>query len=356
MKTSTCCSCASRPEFTSAVLATVIVTCRDVLKRPAARRFPGYAYRVIVRCVVVACLAVASLPASAVAQSKIGSVRFELDHGKHTPSATKQREHFRRTLKCKVVPIRGTQRALVRRAIAHANRVVNGPAFRALIIEHAKWVASTDTARTILHNLTYRQLTVHVSAFRRDKQHPCKTHFADGHTNAFVPDVRLGKLSKARLLFLSERYLQEQYLAPRPRRGVRKLARTLVHEALHVMGYSHAGQVPFSGRYNRTVPVYLGCLVMNLRGPHIKWVRNNCRRATGLRKTRSPYRWLCYSNLSLRQHLRKRVRIAMPPDAKTNAARSHPAILLQVHEDHTVTVRWRNGGQIKRVNKCRLIM
>ena len=116
------------------------------------------------------------------------------------------------------------------------------------------------------------------------------------------------------------------------------------------------GEVAFSSRYNSTVPVYLGCLVMNLSGPHTTWVRDNCHRATGLRRSRSPYRWLCYANHSLREYIGKPLRVTTSPHPVTGAARLQPANLLAVHEDDTVTIRWRNGGQTKRVNKCRIVM
>ncbi len=283
-------------------------------------------------------------------------MHFELDAAKHSPEAISKKEHFRRQLHCKVVPIRRDRRRFVDKAIAHARSVLNDKLFQMIVYYRRMWVGTTHGSRQILRNLTKRQLTVHVTAFRRDARHPCKTHFADGHTNAFVPDVRRGKRSKTRLLFLSERYVDEQYFAPEPGKGVRNLARTLIHEALHIMGYSHAGEVAFSKRYNRTVPVYMGCMVMNWGKLTRSWANKNCHRATGFRPSRSPFRWLCYTNRSLRRHVGRKLWVTTAPDRTTNASRRRAAILLRVHEDNTVTIRWRAGGQRKRVSKCRVVM
>lgn len=308
-----------------------------------------------VRTVALAILGVVLAPGAARAQYSAGSIRFELRGLRHSAVAIAKKNYFRRNRGCRVVPIRASRRAFFQHAVAHAHRVLTDKRFG----RHVRWwrasVDNPTSADGLVRKLTRTPLTIYVTAFRRDHKHPCRTRFADGHTNAFVPDVKQGAVSHSRLLFLAQAYVDEQYYAPDPQKGVRNLARTLIHEALHIMGYSHARRILFSARYNRSVPVYLGCVVMNWDRSN-RWLQRYCHKATGLRKRRSPYRWMCYTNRSLRQHVGRKVDVTVAPNPKHDRGNRRPATLVRVHEDDTVTVRWQQPPRNERVGKCRLVM
>lgn|GEM_PF-6703820 len=304
-----------------------------------------------VRYTAAAVIAVALFGGAAHAQYDAGSIHFELRSLRHSAAAIAQKNEYRRVRGCRVMPIRRARHALLRRAIAHANHVLTDRRFRRRV---RRW-RSTAKADALLRRLLRTPITVYVTAFRRDATHPCRTRLVDGHTNAFVPAVKPGRTSRTHLLFVSRDYLDKQYFAPDPQKGVRNLARTLIHETLHIMGYSHAGQIPFSARYNRSVPVYLGCVVMNWRATN-RWLVRNCHKASKHRTRPSPYRWLCYTRKSLRRRIGQRVSVTLKPNLATGRGRRGPAILLRVHPDDTVTIRWQRSGRTERVGKCRLVV
>lgn len=307
-----------------------------------------------VRHAAAAVIALALIPGAAHAQYKAGSIHFELRSLRYSAAAIAKKNHYRHVRGCQVMPIRRARRALLRRAVAHADRVLRDRRFR----QRVRWWRSTTGgtgADELLRRLLRTPITIYVTAFRRSGRHPCRTRLVDGHTNAFVPDVKPGRTSRTHLLFLARDYLDKQYFAPDPNKGVRNLARTLIHETLHIMGYSHAGRIPFSARYNRAVPVYLGCVVMNWRATN-RWLVHNCHKASKRRAQRSPYRWLCYTRKSLRRHLGQRVNVTVKPNLATGRGRRRPAILLRVHTDDTATVRWQRSGRTERVGKCRLVV
>jgi hypothetical protein len=129
-----------------------------------------------------------------------------------------------------------------------------------------------------MDRLRWTGVQINLFMYERDGDHPCRgSELVDGHTNAFTPMPGDGDVH---LLFLYEPYV----VAAMKLNAVRDVARTLIHESLHSMGYSHAGLAVGEVAYNNTVPLYIACLVEHWGGPaHQVWIEDNCHKADGAR-------------------------------------------------------------------------
>ena len=177
---------------------------------------------------------------------------------------------------CLVTSLTDAQRASFDAALAHISGALNDPAVRELlrgksdwlVESDGKWVQSSDAGRRVLRSLTAGPpLRVSVFAYDRDAAHRCDTKLADGDTRAFT------SMAESAVL------LYRPYLvaARSDADGVAELARTILHETMHVLGYTHPGGPLFIGRsrYNNTVPAYMGCVVGLY--PDLQAAQRDCR-------------------------------------------------------------------------------
>lgn len=314
----------------------------------------------MVVCILGALMLCTGVESAAASSYHAGSIRFEFDYKKHSRKAFAKKDHFRRKLGCKVVSAYHNKRAFLARAIRYANGVLRSPDFSMMLRRKRDWRKTRKRSKRIISDLLRRPFTVYVTTFRRERGFPCRTRLADGHTNAFVPDVKRGVGSPSRLLFLSYRYLDKQYRAPNPVQGVRNLAKTLVHEALHARGYSHAGLAPFGPHYNNTVPVYVGCLVMNWsrRSGRLRWAAKNCHLATKRRGTRSRYRWTCHSPRKIARYKNRVLRASLGPASSRGQrnARFGRVRILNVYRSKKVRVMWMRSKRVQTIDICRLTL
>lgn len=152
--------------------------------------------------------------------------------------------------KCLVQKMASPKRAFFADAVRHINSVLGDPKFVSMVKAKRDWFDSRDSGAKIL-SAAMRGETVNVFIYEREDGYPCSgTDVADGHTNAFTP--RVG----ADMLFVYDPYLEKQMRE----RDHRELARTVIHEGMHALGYSHNAKVG-TKQYNNSVPVYVGCLV-----------------------------------------------------------------------------------------------
>jgi hypothetical protein len=310
---------------------------------------------------IVALTVLVGIGGDALAKShRAGALRFELDFKRHSRKAFLKKDYYRRKLGCNVVSAYHNKRAFLVRAIRYANAVLRNPDFARMLGKKRYWAKTRHRSKRITADLLRKPFTVYVTTFRRDRQHPCRSRLADGHTNAFVPDVRRGRGSPSRLLFISYDYLAKQYQAPSPIRGVRNLAKTLIHEALHARGYSHAGLKAFGKAYNNTVPVYIGCLVMNWsrRSGRLRWAEKNCHLATKARRSRSLYRWTCHSPRTVARYKNRILRASLGPAASRGKrnARFGRVRVLNVYKSKHVRVQWTRTKRIETIDICRLTL
>lgn len=178
--------------------------------------------------------------------------------------------------KCRVMKMNASKRAFFARAVAHINAVLTSPSFAEILRAKARFVKSNDTGAVVLEKLLKTGNRINVFTYERDAGHPCNGEDkVNGHTNAFAPVV--GGTDTA-LLFIFDPYLEKQ----KSERDVRELARTVIHESLHTMGYSHAGVAPWSAQYLNTVPAYVGCVVQHWSASpaSIAWIKANCHKAS----------------------------------------------------------------------------
>lgn len=180
--------------------------------------------------------------------------------------------------KCAVRKMGAEKSAFFVRVAAHADSAIKSPAFSEMVKARTTWQLTTDSGAQIMERLRWTGVQINVVMYARDGDHPCRDkEVIDGHTNAFTP---MPDSSDVHLLFLYEPY----FLAAMKGNDVREMARTIVHESLHSMGYSHAGVEVGSERYNNTVPLYLGCMIEHWGGKaNQDWININCPRADSAR-------------------------------------------------------------------------
>ncbi len=300
----------------------------------------------------------AAAPPGRAPSLRAGALAYELDHAKFSRPAAAKRRHYASVLGCKITEIRGAQRVFLARAVRFANTVLTSDAFGETLSRKNNWRKAYHTSDEILTQLRvpHDAFTIYVTAYKRDEKHPCRTSMADGDTNAFVSDVVPGRVSKSRLLFLSSDYVARMWQSPAPTFAIRALAKTLVHEALHVRGYSHAGLKTFSIPYNNTVPVYVGCMVMNSATTDAGrlWQRMNCHRASRARKKRSPYKWRCLKAERFGRHTGRVIRVAMGVNAGTRRQTWRRARVVDVINRDVVRVRWASNGYVEAIDVCRV--
>lgn len=180
-----------------------------------------------------------------------------------------------RRQRCEVRKLDDAEAAFFRRSTAYAAGVLSSPELGAMMEERTRWELTPDSGAQIMARLRGSGAEISVFVVDRDAGHPCQAEeLVDGSTHAFTPMSAEGQ---PHLLFLYEGYLASAMKSV----DVRGLARTLVHEALHSLGYSHAGLPLGSARYSGSVPVYVGCAVEHWGGPAEQaWIKDNCPRAS----------------------------------------------------------------------------
>jgi hypothetical protein len=183
---------------------------------------------------------------------RAGGLLFSFDsiYGANARQRQVKRYYFYNR-RCKVVGLYGLTRETFSKSVRHLKRVLSDRYFRKLLLGKRRWFQTNHTSRQILQKLLKEKNKVIVNSFRRDKGFPCKTNKADGHVNGFAQ-------RGVRILFLYKPYIREQ--GELGEWGIRNLARTVLHETMHTLGYSHAALKVGSVAYNNSVPVYLGCL------------------------------------------------------------------------------------------------
>lgn len=166
---------------------------------------------------------------------------------------------------CRVGSLSQVERESVQAARGHVLRALSDPAVQRLVGRKGDWVVETadgwrrrpGDGLEALRLLVSAGSPLHVGVFSygQTEGNPCRTPLADGATNAYT---MLG----ASAILLFRPYLSEASAAVRAGHP-EGLARTLVHETLHVLGYTHPdGPLEIGGVvYNNTVPVYLACVV-----------------------------------------------------------------------------------------------
>lgn len=187
------------------------------------------------------------------------------------------------TKKCAVLKINASDRAFFAQAAAHADAAIRSASFADIIRSKKDYRQTSRTGAQILAHIVRTGRKINVFSYRRDATHPCnKFDLADGHTNAFTPVPKTGDVA---MLFLFDPYLTTQ----QKQRDYREMARTIVHEALHSMGYDHAGIKAWTGPYMSTVPAYVGCVVQHWSPSpaSIAWIKGNCHKAPS-KQTRAP--------------------------------------------------------------------
>ncbi|MCB9643908.1 MAG: hypothetical protein H6728_12605 [Myxococcales bacterium] len=186
---------------------------------------------------------------------KAGALWFSFDSIRN--AGTKERKYkiyYFHQKKCHVVGFYGLHAEVFRKAVKHLHRVLRDPFFRLLVLQKRDWQMMKGRSRTLVRKLLYKRTKIIANTFHRKANFPCQTNGLDEHTNAFAP-------LNVRILFISKSYLTEQHR--RGRLGVRILAKTILHETLHTLGYSHRRLIAGSVSYNNTVPVFIGCMAMN---------------------------------------------------------------------------------------------
>ena len=181
--------------------------------------------------------------------------------------------------KCALRKMGAEKSAFFVRVAAEADRIIKSPAFASRVKAKRDWQLTSDSGAQIMERLRWTGVQVNVFMYARDADHPCEVKdLIDGHTNAFTPMTGDGDVH---LLFLYEPY----FAAAMKLNDVPEVARTIVHESLHSMGYSHAGTEVGSERYNNTVPLYIGCMIEHWGGKlRQDWVDLNCHKADAARE------------------------------------------------------------------------
>jgi hypothetical protein len=187
--------------------------------------------------------------------------------------------------KCAVRQMGVTKSAFFVRVAARVDRALRHPAFAAILKARAAFPLTPDSGAQIMDRLRWTGVPIDVFMYERDGTHPCHdSELVDGHTNAFTP---MPSASEAHLLFLYEPYV----VAAMKEGALAELGRTIVHEALHSLGYSHARLEVGSEAYNSSVPLYVGCMIEHWGGKESQdWIERNCHQADGARAGRPPGR------------------------------------------------------------------
>jgi hypothetical protein len=193
------------------------------------------------------------------AAGRAGAITFSFNSLTNTTAdVRKAKVRYFHQQRCRVVGIYNQNAVFFRQAAAHIHSVITSRSFaNAMHLKskyYPRWERTNHNTATILGNLVKRPRRIVVNTFERTPQFPCPGDAANGHTNGFA-QLNVG------ILFLFRNYLitKRQQGAS----GLRELARTIIHEALHTMGYSHRQLSPGSQGYNNTVPVYVACLVQH---------------------------------------------------------------------------------------------
>lgn len=177
---------------------------------------------------------------------------------------------------CSVKKMSSAKRAFFARAAAHIDAALKSQSFAEILKAKTSFVKSDDTGAAVLAKLVQTGNKINVFTYERDAEHPCHGEDkANGHTHAFAPVVGGGDTA---LLFIYDPYLEKE----KAQNEVRELARTVIHESLHTLGYSHAGITPWSAQYLNTVPAYVGCVVQHwsTNPASIAWIKANCHKAS----------------------------------------------------------------------------
>jgi hypothetical protein len=185
--------------------------------------------------------------------------------------------------KCAVLKINSSDRAFFAQAAAHADAAIRSATFASILRSKKSFEKSSQSGAQVLSAITGTGRKINVFSYRRDATHPCNQFdLADGHTNAFTPVPKTGDVA---MLFLFDPYLMTQ----QRQRDYRELARTIVHEALHAMGYGHTGIKAWTDPYMNTVPAYVGCVVQHWSPSpaSIAWIKGNCHKAPS-RQSKAP--------------------------------------------------------------------
>lgn len=179
-----------------------------------------------------------------------------------------------RRRRCAIRKLDEEQAEFFQKSTAYAESVLASPELGALMRDRTSWELTPHTGAQIMEKLRGRGAEINVFLVDWDDEHPCwARELVDGRTNAFTP---MSREATPHLLFLYEPYLDGSM----ERNDVRGLARTLVHEALHALGYSHEGLEVGSARYNASVPAYVGCVIEHWGGPREQaWIKDNCYKA-----------------------------------------------------------------------------
>jgi hypothetical protein len=169
--------------------------------------------------------------------------------------------------------------AALQKALAHVEKTVRDPQFQAFIKAKRDWtVQKGEPDPAHIFTLLAQPRQVSLFLYERNEEHHCKgPNFTDGdgNTDAFTP---LGPDKNS--IFVFAPYLDQTRAQKDIEMGVRYLAKTIIHETLHVLGYLHQ-KADWSASYDSTVPVYVGCATMHWSSDSKdqQWVRNNCGKA-----------------------------------------------------------------------------
>lgn len=181
---------------------------------------------------------------------RAGSLTFSFNSLQANAAVRRIKKTYFQRKRCLVVGLYGGSARKFRAAAAHINRVISSRGFaQAMALHHRyyrRWEVYRGSTQTILNKLRRYRWKIVVNTFRRTRAYPCYDDKANGHTNAFA---QLG----VGFVLISKPYLQ--------RASVRELSRTLIHESLHTLRFSHRGLRPWRKRYNNSVPPFVGCVV-----------------------------------------------------------------------------------------------
>jgi|GEM_PF-1987046 len=187
---------------------------------------------------------------------RAGSLYFSFDSIRANAKVRKVKKEYFYRKRCRVVGLYHGNAAFFRRAAGHVHRVLSSRSFAKVMHKHHKyyrrWERYRGNTSSILYKLQRRRWKVVVNVFERTRRFPCYDNKADGHTNAFA---RLG----TGFLIISKAYLKRE--SRKGFQGVRNMAKTVIHESLHTLGFSHRGLRAWGKKYNNAVPAYVGCVV-----------------------------------------------------------------------------------------------
>jgi len=184
---------------------------------------------------------------------RAGSITFSFDSIRTATAAQRaaKRYYFHKK-RCRVVGLYGKTARTFRRVVARLDQVIRSRAFGQVLGAKKRFGLTHDTATVLLDKLRRRPVRVVANTFERTTNFPCPANYANGHTNAFA---RRG----VTLLLIHRPYLKRHTRSGSG--GLQKLARIIIHETLHTLGYSHRGLKAWSQPYMNTVAPFVGCVV-----------------------------------------------------------------------------------------------